>query len=85
MQQKNNKPFYCDLCKLSFMCSTSLNEHRKEHTQFEKKISLKFNVNNEINAVKEEIYLNEEYKCDLCKKTFCNQTQIFAHILETHY
>ncbi|XP_015364534.1 PREDICTED: zinc finger protein 83-like isoform X2 [Diuraphis noxia] len=79
MQQKNNKLFDCDICKISFMCSTSLNEHRKNHAQFEKNTPLNYNVNNDINTV------NEEYKCDLCMKSFLNQAQIFSHILETHY
>lgn len=85
MHQKNNKLYDCDICNISFMCSTSLNEHRKNHTPFEKNTPLKLNSNNEINTVNEEMYLNEEYKCDLCMKSFFNQAQIFAHILETHY
>lgn len=85
MHQKNNKLYDCDICNISFMCSNSLNEHRKNHTQFEKNSPLKLNSNNEINTVNEEMYLNEEYKCDLCIESFFNQAQIFAHILETHY
>ncbi|XP_022181648.1 zinc finger protein 616-like [Myzus persicae] len=79
MHKKNNKLFDCDICKISFMCSTSLNEHRKNHTQFENNTPLKLNVNNDINTI------NEEFRCDLCMKSFDNQSQIFAHIVETHY
>lgn len=85
MHQKNNKLYDCDICNISFTCSTSLNEHRKNHTQFEKNTPFKLNSNNEINTANEEMYLNKEYKCDLCMKSFSNQAQIFAHILETHY
>jgi len=84
MHQKNNQLYDCDICNISFMCSTSLNEHRKNHTQFEKNTPLKLNSNNEINTVNEEMYLNKEYKCELCMKSFFNQA-ICAHILETHY
>ncbi|XP_060834625.1 zinc finger protein 83-like [Rhopalosiphum padi] len=84
MHQKNNELFDCDICKISFMCSTSLNEHLKKHTLCDKNMPLTFNVTNEINTAKEEMYLDEEYKCDICMKSFFSQTQILAHILETH-
>jgi len=79
MHQKNNTLFDCDICKISFMCSASLNEHRKIHTEFENDMPIKLNVNNDTNAI------TEEFKCDLCMRSFVNQAQIFAHILETHY
>ncbi|XP_025201223.1 zinc finger protein 83-like isoform X2 [Melanaphis sacchari] len=85
VHQKNNEFFDCDICKISFMCSSSLNEHKKKHTQCEKNKSLTFNVNNKINTEKEEMYLDEEFKCDLCMKSFSSQSQIVPHILETHY
>ncbi|KAF0759120.1 zinc finger protein 616-like [Aphis craccivora] len=85
VHQKNNELFDCDICKISFMCLTSLNEHIKRHTHYEKNPPLTCNVNNKVDTTKQEMYRNEEYKCDLCMKSFFSQTQIFAHILETHY
>lgn len=79
----------CTCCQRVFNNDSSLKRHyrymgqknkknRRKQNQFERKMSLKLNA-------KQTMYLNKEYKCDLCMKSFYNQSDIFTHILETHY
>lgn len=75
---KINKPFQCDTCEMSFVHSSSLDRHKKRHL-----ISEENNMHG-INETKKNC-TNKEYKCDLCSKIFNDQSQIFTHILVTHY
>lgn len=69
---KNKKPL-----------ETNKNKHNDRLIQT-RNVSLKLNIKNSKNEL-EENNVNKEYKCDLCTNIFYKQSQIYEHILKTHY
>ncbi|XP_025409010.1 zinc finger protein 616-like [Sipha flava] len=95
------KPFRCNFCGKWFPVSSNLNIHLRFHNQFMRNIRKEPQIstllphdnhpnNNQLiskSGNKIDSFSNKlnKYKCDLCMQIFYNQSQICAHILETHY